>query len=326
MRWRPLSAERSRNLIRQGELHCHRSPRPNLYVVGYLNLESSHLVDRPRDALVSLTANVIQLSGMTMRAVRWSSILVLAGLCPVSTAPAQQDPAPTQEEILSAARVYASGYIANLPSFVCTQTVDQFEGDRKARRWRKGDSLTSQLIWDQGRERRTLKLVNNRPVSENTSWPSPLVSEGEFGNLLDNVLREASKATFSLRGWEKVGNRRVAVFAYRVDQQNSSMRLTFGSWDALIPFEGLLYTEPDSGTVWRITSNVNRIPTELKTKSISRAVDYGQVSIGDSQYVLPVHATVVLDTGNGHLRNELQFDSYRKFSAESRISFSSQNP
>jgi hypothetical protein len=243
------------------------------------------------------------------------------GLCPVSTAPARQNPALSQDEILSAARTYASRYIANLPSFVCTQTVDQFEADKKKRHWRKGDSLTSLLVWDQGHEQRTLRLVNDHPVSERTVWRSPLVSEGEFGNLLDSVLGPSSKAALSWRGWENVTDKHVAVFAYRVGQQDSAMRLSLGSWDAVVPFEGLIYADPDDGTIWRITNNANDIPSELKTKSVSRAVDYGDVPIGDAHYVLPIHAVVVLDTGNGSIRNDLRFESYRKFSADSRISF-----
>jgi hypothetical protein len=256
---------------------------------------------------------------MAMRALTPCSLLVILGLCPVSSARGWQT---QQDQLLSAARVYADRYMASLPSFICTQTVDQFESDKKARHWHKGDSLTEQLVWDQGREQRTLQLVNNRPLSQGAAWRSPLTSEGEFGNLLDSVLGDSSKAVFSWRGWDKVGARRVAVFAYHIGQQDSSVRLTFGSWDAVVPVEGLVFADADNGTVWRITNDTNEIPSELKTKSISRTVEYNEVAIGDNRYILPVHAVVLLNTGNSSIKNELWFDSYRKFSADSRISFS----
>src|ERR1700685_1784578 len=129
---------------------------------------------------------------MTTRSLSCLGLLFTLAVCPAFSAPGPQNSTQqtplTQEQLLAAARGYADRYIDNLPSFICTQTVEQFEADRKARHWHKGDRLTSQLVWDQGREQRTLQLVNERPVSQRTSWRSPLVSEGEFGNLLDSVL------------------------------------------------------------------------------------------------------------------------------------------
>lgn len=258
---------------------------------------------------------------VSIRRLSCCGLLLALGVCAGS---AQQTPL-TQEQLLAAARNYADQYIDRLPSFICTQTVEQFEANRKAKHWRKGDSLTAQLVWDQGRERRTLQMVNNRALSERTLWRSPLVSEGEFGNLLDSVLGSPSHAVFSWHGWENVGEKRVGVFEYHVDQQHSSLRLTLGSVQTVVAFQGLVYTDETSGTVWRITNNASEIPSELRTKSISRAVDYSEVAIGDMHYVLPVHATILLDTGTGNIRNELHFEQYRKFSADSHISFAAED-
>lgn len=226
---------------------------------------------------------------------------------------------------MSAARQYASRYMAGLPSFVCTQTVDQFEAGRKANRWHKGDSLTSQLVWDQGREQRTLQLVNNRPLSKHPLWRSPLVSEGEFGNLLDSVLGNSSGATFSWRGWDTIDGKRVGVFDYQVDLQHSSLRLSLGSVQTVIAFHGQIYVQETSGTVWRITNYSSGFPSELKTKSIARSVDYDEVFIGAGRYVLPVRATVLLDTGTSNIKNELRFDTYRKFDTDSTISYATED-
>jgi hypothetical protein len=231
-----------------------------------------------------------------------------------------------QQELLAAARAYSDRYIENLPSFICTQTVDQFEGDKKARHWHKGDSLTSQLVWDRGREQRTLQFVNNRPVSAHKLWRAPLVSEGEFGNLLDSVLRSENQASFTFRGWENVDGKRLEVFAYNVDQQHSRLRLSMGMYDTIVACRGLIYLDERNGTVWRITNDADNFPRELHTKSVSRSVDYSEVAIGDNRYVLPIHATIVLNTGDSNIRNELRFESYRKFTADSRISFGPDDP
>ncbi len=158
-------------------------------------------------------------------------------------------------------------------------------------------------------------------LPQKRSWRSPLVSEGEFGNLLNSVLGPSSKATFLWRGWNTAGEKHVGVFEYQVDQQNSSLRLTLGSIETVVAFHGLVYADETSGTVWRITNEAGDFPSELRTKSISRSVDYGEILIGANRYVLPVHATVLLDTGTGKIRNDLRFEAYREFEADSRISF-----
>lgn len=262
---------------------------------------------------------------MSPRRILACACLSVLGIYPAWTAAAWQvglpQAPPSVDELLSVARQYGRRYMANLPSFICTQTTDQFEAGKKPKHWHKGDSLISQLVWDQGREQRTLQLVNNRPVAAHPLWHSPLVSEGEFGNLLDSVLGDSNQATFLWKGWDVVGNKRVGVFEYTVDRQHSSLRLSLGSEETIVAFHGLLYTDSTTGTVWRITNEADDFPPALRTKSISRSVDYDEVVIGAKQYVLPVSATVLLDTGESNLRNELRFQNYRKFEADSRISF-----
>jgi hypothetical protein len=114
----------------------------------------------------------------------------------------------------------------------------------------------------------------------------------------------------------------VGVFEYHVNQQHSPLVLTLGSIERAIAFEGLIYVDQATATVWRITNAADQFPPELRTKSISRSVDYGEVAIGPNHYILPLEASVLLDTGESKLRNELHFDHYRKFAAESSITFS----
>ncbi|HEX4751129.1 MAG TPA: hypothetical protein VH302_16430 [Bryobacteraceae bacterium] len=263
---------------------------------------------------------------MIARPLRCSGLLLALSLSATLPVAAFQALPEQQQKLIAAARAYSNRYSENLPSFICTQTVDQFEGDKKAHHWRKGDSLTSQLVWDRGREQRTLQLVNSRPVPAHKLWRSPLVSEGEFGNLLDSVFSSESQASFTFRGWENLDGKRLAVFAYNVDQQHSKLRLSMGMYDTVVACWGVIYLDEDNGTVWRITNDADNFPQELHTKSVSRSVDYSEVAIGDNRYVLPVHASVILNTGERNLRNELRFESYRKFTADSRISFGADDP
>jgi hypothetical protein len=237
-------------------------------------------------------------------------------------------PKSEQEALLASMRRYAEDYIGNLPNFTCDQVTEQFESGRKANRWHKGDTLTSKLIFNEGREQRSLQLVNDKPLQPGRRLArTPLATEGEFGILLSNVMGEASKPVLTWNRWEAIGDRRLAVFGYAIDAQHSTMRLGLSSAvQAVVAYHGQIFADPATGIVWRITNVADDIPEEVKTRSISTTVHYGQVTIASNAYVLPVHATVLLNTGSSNIRNEMEFKNYRKFGADSTIIYSNPNP
>ncbi|MDQ2712957.1 MAG: hypothetical protein M3Y24_12155 [Acidobacteriota bacterium] len=228
-----------------------------------------------------------------------------------------------QEQTLLGMRNYAEDYTAKLPNFICEQVTSQFEAGRKPNHWKKGDTLTSKLVFNRGREQRTLELVNNKPAHFNgRPWRTPLTTEGEFGILLANIFDPVTEAKFSWDGWDTVRGHRVAKFNYSVDREHSTLSLSLSDLaKAIVPYHGSVYGDPESGAVWHITSETASIPEQVQTKSIATTIDYDQVTIGSQAYLLPVEANVLMVTDATHVRNEMRFQGYRKFEAESTIKF-----
>jgi hypothetical protein len=254
--------------------------------------------------------------------------LVLSCLMGVVQAPATfaQDAAPAeaeQQKILGAIRQYSEDYIAKLPNFVCQQITEEFEADRKGKHWRKQDALSEKLVFSGGREQRTLELVNNKQVRNgNVRVRRVLSTEGEFGILLSKIFDEDSAATFSWGGWDTVRGHRVAKFDYAIDRKHSSLSLT-NFIKATVSYGGSVYGDPETGAVWRVTSGSTEIPEAVQISSIATTIEYEEVSIGTQKYLLPVTATVLVVAAHDQTRNELRFEGYRKFEAESTISFGS---
>ncbi|MBV8866867.1 MAG: hypothetical protein JO210_15840, partial [Acidobacteriaceae bacterium] len=140
------------------------------------------------------------------------------------------EPAPSeaeQQRMLEAARQYADDYIARLPDFVCQQTTFQFQAGRNGKHWHKDDTLTLKLVFNGGREERTLELVNNKHVRYNGPHVRmPLSTEGEFGLLLNKIFDPVSQAKFSWAGWESIKGLRLAKFDYSIDLAHSTLSLT----------------------------------------------------------------------------------------------------
>ncbi|MGA8028389.1 MAG: hypothetical protein WB992_14695 [Bryobacteraceae bacterium] len=230
-----------------------------------------------------------------------------------------------QTRLLDAMREYAQKYVSNLPNFICVQVTRQFEAGRKPNRWHKGDSLTSKLVFNHGREERALQLVNDKQVTPGMRrWRTPLTTEGEFGILLGTVFGSMSNTSFVWSRWEVVGETRLAVFDYSVDVAHSTLKLSLSDLaHAIVPYHGTVYADPVTGAIWRISSGTADIPREVKTRSISTIIDYKEVVIGGIAYLLPAKASILLVTDDNHVRNEIEFTGYRKFEADSIITYAS---
>ncbi len=255
-----------------------------------------------------------------------ATLLTITLCLPGLAAEMEQPPTPSparQKEVLSAVRQYAERYVENLPNFICEQVTRQFEAGRKPKHWHKGDTLGSRLVYIDGREQRTLEFVNNRPIGSHPGfWRRPLVTEGEFGMLMERVFGSITDADFSWAGWQPIGDKWLAVFDYSIDKQHSTLSLTLGDTaKATVPYHGSIYADPSTGAIWRITSNPSDIPPQLQTRSIATTIDYAEIVIGGQSYLLPDQAAVALVTPSNHIRNEITFTNYRKFEAESRITY-----
>jgi len=237
---------------------------------------------------------------------------------------AQPAPSPAeQDKLLESMHDYAARYVSSLPNFLCAQVTRQLEAGLKSNRWHKGDTLVSKLSFNQGREQRVLDSVNGKPVHPGQNrWRAPLQTEGEFGLLLSRVLGPESEAWFTWSRWETVRGKNLAVFDFSVDKQHSTLSLTLSETvKAIVPYHGSVYADPATGAIWRISDAATEIPASLLTREISTTIDYAEIMIADKQYLLPVEATVSLLLENRRVRNEMVFQGYRKFEADSAITF-----
>ncbi len=230
------------------------------------------------------------------------------------------------DQLLGTMRAYVEHYVANLPNFICLQTIRQFESGRKRERWTEKSTLIFRLVFDGKRENQRLELINGQPPRslKQRIGHRPLVTEGEFAILLSNVFGTSSNATFQWKGWISFGGRRLAAYDYSIDQEHSTLKLTKNdSAQAVLPYHGSVYADPENGAIWHISDEANEIPREIETRSIATSIDYRTVMLGDIAYLLPDQASVQVDTNSGFLKNDIYFKNYQKFEAQSTITFQS---
>ena len=243
---------------------------------------------------------------------------------------AQTEARPSAQEqnaMLAAMGRFAEQYVSNLPNFICLQVTEQYQGNRKGERWRQGDTLSLRLAYSDRREHRTLEQVNNKPIeTRSKGWRHPMHTEGEFGPLLANLFSDSSDASFDWNRWDSAHGRRVAVFDYKIDREHSQAKLGDSYvHDITVPTFGSVYGDPTTGEIFKISSDITDIPSELPQREADTTVTYEYVTIGTSKYLLPSHVTVMMKTKDSSLRNESDFKDYKKFEAESTLKFDSED-
>jgi hypothetical protein len=255
---------------------------------------------------------------------------IAAGLLPMTEAQTTEEAQPAADEqvdLINKMRSYAESYEAGLPNFICKQVTTHYESGTKHTAWHKGDTVTAQLSFSNGQEHSAIKLINNKPAPPRVpTWRWHLSTAGEFGAILVQPFAEQSEAKFEWKGWETVAGQRTAVFVYNVDKENSTLKLSFFGVSSIVAYKGTVWADPNSGRVVQIQEQAVNIPDELQMQAISTLLQYAYVAISGKQYLLPAHAEIVERTDRRVDRNVIEFQEYRKFEAESTLTFDDPKP
>ena len=116
------------------------------------------------------------------------------------------------------------------------------------------------------------------------------------------------------------------VFRFRVPVEHSSARLESyspngGSNTTVVGQHGYVYVDGDTRNVLRIFAEADSIPRRFPIRSAITLLDYDFATVGDRQFLLPLRAEIRLASSELSTRNEVEFREYRKYAAESRVSY-----
>lgn len=250
---------------------------------------------------------------------RESKLLVLA---PVQNSAAR----PSSEELealLSGAKERASAYADSLPNLICVERTDRSVDPSGLGNWRHKDNIAELLRYHDKLEQRTTLEVNGVASDVSHADLQGTISYGEFGALLNAVFSPGAKAKFQWKETGALSSGTVQVFEYRVARENSTYGITAGNGKHVTTaFHGLVYIDTATRGVRRVTLEADGLPPAFPIHSASIAMDYGYIAISDHDYLLPVAGTVTLREHKRHLvRNEIEFQNYRRYGAESSIRF-----
>jgi len=254
----------------------------------------------------------------------------------VAPLPPKPIPPPSSEEqaaILDDVRQYALGYTKNLPDFICTEVTRRFAaaapgtkyGGRAGESpgWQSLDTLTVRLSYFDQKEDYKLILHNSSPVTNQDSRSvGGAQSFGDFGSMLKEIFEPSTEARFEWDHWGTLRGQRVMEFAYRVSQDRSKYHLVVDNNRSVITaYHGIVAVYANTHVVLRVSVIADNIPPYFPVRSASDILDYDYTDISGQTFLLPLKAMVEANLGDYLSKNEKEFRTYRKYSADAVIKY-----
>ncbi len=251
---------------------------------------------------------------------------------PVDVAP----PAPSseaQDRVLDAARDYAINYTRRLPDFICLEETRRYRDPSGGQSWHLADILAARLSYFNQMEDYKLISQNGHAV-KGASYDSVegAQSRGDFGTIMSMIFDPGNHAGFTWKKWTMVRGRRVHVFSYRVPLEYSRFTIEYQSGDEnelhriRVGSRGSVFVDKELNTIVRIEQEALGIEPSFPIQRSEETLEYGFTKIGDSEFFLPLVATLRMRSGGVWTMNVKEFRQYRRFSADAVISFDSEKP
>ena len=233
--------------------------------------------------------------------------------------------APTSASALLIARTkeWAMTFTNGLPNFLCRQMTTRYYEQSRSEGFQPIDIVTAKVLYEDGREKYSEITVGGKKTSKSMMDLGGSTSTGEFASVLGGLFEDGTRADFKYYEATTVAGRPAAVYDFKVALPNSNWTINVGGQSLRPAYSGSIWVDKASAQVRRIEMQADTIPKDFPDDSIQSAVDYEEVSLGTSKFLLPVHAENLSCQRGTTLctKNTIDFRDYHKYSGESTIEF-----
>ncbi len=236
--------------------------------------------------------------------------------------------APAVDSTIEAARAASATFSEQIPNFVVEQATTRYYSISVPAQWRAIDLVTAEVVCVNGAEEyRNVRLngrPTNQPIEKTGAW-----STGEFVTTLEDVLSPYTAARFTRRGQDTIAGRSAFVYDYTVDKPHSHWHIIGPDGSSDRPaYAGSIWIDKETRRVLRIEHRTSSLPPNFPIDKAESTLDYDFVRIEGRPYLLPVQSSN-LSCQRGTVncsRNDIVFRNYRKFTADSNITFDKFRP
>ena len=238
-----------------------------------------------------------------------------------------QAPIPLADDpVIAKARKAAFSFTETLPNYTVQQITTRYETEHPKQGWTARDVVTADVTVQDGRE----SYKNIKIGSKSTDKPMDQIegtrSTGEFSTLLEQLLDNPG-TRFKSGGSDTIHNRAAYVYSFEVPREASRWRIVAPSQLYYPAIKGSVWIDKETSRVLRIEQQGKPMPALFPFDTIETSADYDFIRLGTAgPFLLPVEAEVLSCQRGTSIcsLNKIEFRNYRKFEAESNITFEKQ--
>ncbi len=229
-----------------------------------------------------------------------------------------------EDTVIAKAKDAAREYAGTLPDFFCRQVTTRYETEHPKQGWQALDIVTADVAYQDGHESYTNIKVGNKAVNTGMDAIGGASSSGEFASILEDLFSPETDAAFRKSGQDTIRGRSAYTYTYEVKRENSHWRIISAAQLYYPAYRGTVWIDRETSRVLRIEMESRNMPLLFPFDKTETATDYDFVRLSTpQQFLMPVNAEVLsCEQGSSRcLRNRIEFRNYRKFGAESDITF-----
>ncbi len=247
---------------------------------------------------------------------RWICLAAFA-LCGYSqvVGPAASD----QTAMIARMREAALKYSDRLEDFLCTEVMTRSVGQAGANtHWKLLETQELELGYiAHGEHYRLLKVNGQTTDLEKRIRKGYFRPGGEFGTALRWIFDPKAAAEFN---WDHD-----CVFRYRVPEPTSTYVMRADADYVRMAHHGFVTADCSSGMVTRIQIETEPASVIRRGSKVALGmqldVRYGVASVASKEFLLPREAVEIGHFGKTLTKAEIQFGDYRRYEANSKITF-----
>lgn len=237
--------------------------------------------------------------------------------------PDQPTSLPPDQQVLADAAEAAASFAEDIPNFLVEQVTNRSASQTDPPDWRAIDVVTAEVASVDGREKYSNVRINGRPaerpVEKTGAW-----STGEFVTTLQNLFNPASGASFAKVRDGRASGRPADVYEFAIAPDRSDWVLATDTGTTYrTAYRGQVWIDKVSHRVLKIEQTAEGLPPTFPYDRAETFVEYAFVPLDGGIYVLPAQSeSLGCRRGTSQCtRNTTSFRNYRKFTAESKISY-----
>jgi hypothetical protein len=231
--------------------------------------------------------------------------------------PMEDDP------VIAKAREAAATYLEGLPNFFAKQVTTRYMTENVRQGWQAQDIVTADVAYEDGHESYKNIKIGNKATSQSMEDLPGTRSSGEFATLLIEVMDPGAQAAFRRTGTDTVRGRSAYTYKFEITRTHSRWRVESPSQLYYPAYGGTIWIDKETSRVLRIEMDARKIPTLFPFDTIETTADYDYVRLEAQSFLLPVESEILSCQRGSSIcsRNKIEFRNYRKFGAESDITF-----